>query len=244
MKRRIFIKSGIITTTALGLIPSSVFAVPEYSYEELIGKGNPKLFGDAINLRKEAYEAFIAMKKAAAAENLNIKIVSSYRDFFRQKSIWERKYKQYTGNGMTPEQAISKIIEYSTIPGTSRHHWGTDIDIIDSNAKYPGNDVLDPVKFEGKGPFRPLKVWLDKNAVTYGFYLVYTDRPGRKGFKYEPWHYSYRPLSLPMLEAYKALDVKHIITTEKVAGAAHFSDSFVQRYRRENILDINPDLLP
>ena len=25
--------------------------------------------------------------------------------------------------------AINEIIRFSTIPGTSRHHWGTDIDI-------------------------------------------------------------------------------------------------------------------
>ena len=245
MKRRTFVKSTVFTTAAIGILPSSLLASSgDYSYDELIGKGKPKLFGEGINLRKEAYESFLEMKNAASREKLDIKIVSSYRDFYRQKGIWERKYKQYTNDGLAPQQAISKIIEYSTIPGTSRHHWATDIDIIDGAAGYSGNDVLDAKKFHGDGPFRPLKEWLDENVNTYGFYLVYTDNPGRKGFKYEPWHYSYAPVSVPMLDAYKKLKVKEIITAEKIAGAAHFTDDFIEMYRKENILDINPHLLP
>ncbi|MBC9795947.1 M15 family metallopeptidase [Sinomicrobium weinanense] len=243
MKRRTFLKSATLTTAAFGVFPVQMFAASRYSYDDLIGKGNPELFGKGINLRKEAYEAFVEMRQAAAKEKLDIKIVSSYRDFYRQKAIWERKYKQYTKNGSTPEQAIQKIIEYSTIPGTSRHHWATDIDIIDGGATYSG-DVLVPEKFHGNGPFRPLRQWLDENVNKYGFYMVYTDKPDRKGFKYEPWHYSYAPVSVPMLRAYKKLDVKEIITQEKVAGATHFTDDFIAMYRNENILDINPELIP
>ena len=64
------------------------------------------------------------MKKAAHADGYDIKIVSSFRDFYRQEAIWERKYIQYTeDDGMASLDAIDKIIEYSTISGTSRHHW-------------------------------------------------------------------------------------------------------------------------
>ena len=114
---------------------------PEYSILELMGKEQIDLFGEGINLRKEAHDAFVAMKKAAYQDGIAIKIVSSYRDFYRQQAIWERKYIQYTEvDGMQPVPAMEKIIEYSTIPGTSRHHWGTEIDIIDGNAKANGDD--------------------------------------------------------------------------------------------------------
>ena len=137
----------------------------------------------------------------------DIKMVSSHRDFYRQQSIWERKYIQYTEvDGMAPISAMEKIIEYSTIPGTSRHHWGTDIDIIDGNAKATG-DVLVPEKFEGEGPFAPFKKWLDANSEKFNFYLVYTDYYFRKGFKYEPWHYSYAPLSIPMLQQFRKSNI-------------------------------------
>jgi len=72
---------------------------------------------------------------------------------------------------------------------------------------------------------------------------VYTDHPDRKGFSYEPWHFSYAPVSIPMLKAYKELDLASILTEEQVAGSAHFSESFMARYRKNNILDINPKLL-
>ena len=97
----------------------------DYTTDELMGKADVDLFGEGINLRKEAYESFLEMKKAAYADGYDIKIVSSFRDFYRQEAIWERKYIQYTeDDGMEPLEAIDKIIEYSTIPGTSRHHWG------------------------------------------------------------------------------------------------------------------------
>lgn len=221
---------------------SIVTAQKKLCEEELIGKGAPKLYGEGINLRKDAYKAFLKMKEAAAKEGINITIVSSYRNFERQKAIWERKYEFYTSEGLSPEKSMEKIIEYSTIPGTSRHHWGTDIDIIDGNQKYTG-DVLLADKFEPGGPFAKLKMWMDKNAKSFGFVLVYTNADGRKGFKYEPWHYTYAPLSIGYLKQYKALNIKEILNQEGLLGAEHFTDEFIQAYYKNNILDINPELL-
>src|SRR5690606_11516948 len=207
------------------LISTIVFG-QEYTKEELIGKDNPKLFERNLYLQENAYNSFLKMQEDALKEGIAIKIVSGYRNFDKQKSIWERKYKLFTSQGLSPEKAISKIIEYSTIPGTSRHHWGTDIDIIDSGKKYNG-DALVPDKFHGNGPFCKLKEWLDENANKYGFYLVYTDNANRKGFKYEPWHYSYAPISKQMLKEYKKLPVKAILLDEKLTGAEYFTDEFI-----------------
>ena len=52
--------------------------------------------------------------------------------------------------GLSPEENIQKIIEYSTLPGTSRHHWGTEIDIIDGTIQSQG-DVLLAEKFHEGG---------------------------------------------------------------------------------------------
>ena len=84
---------------------------------------------------------------------------------------------------------------------------------------------------------------MDEHAESFEFYEVYTNDANRKGFKYEPWHFSYAPVSKPMLQAYKKLDIKEILSEEKVKGSTHFSDAFIQKYRTENILDINPKLL-
>jgi LAS superfamily LD-carboxypeptidase LdcB len=242
MKRRTFIKQSSITGLVLLSIPRIVFASNSISEAELIGKGTPTLFGENYQLREEANNAFLQMKEAALKHDINIQIISSYRSFKHQKRIWTRKFKRYQSQGFSELESINKIIEYSTIPGTSRHHWATDIDIIDGNSHYSGN-VFSLDKFEINGTFNKLKIWMNQNANRFGFYLVYTNNPNRKGFKYEPWHYSYMPLSKTYLKAYKQLNVSKILKNEQIIGSDFFSDGFIKKYRSENILDINPKLL-
>lgn len=230
----------------IGLTALPTMAYPsdiEYSILELMGKVNIALFGEGINLRKEAHDAFVDMKKAAHNDGFDIKMISSYRSFDRQVGIWERKYGQYTDeDNMKPLQAIDKIVEYSTIPGTSRHHWGTDIDIVDGNQKVDG-DVLVPGKFEVGGPYEAFKIWMDANSKKYDYYLVYTNDPKRKGFKYEPWHYSYAPLSIPMLTEFRSKNILQLLEKEDFLGCEHFTNGFLHTYIHNNILDINTELL-
>ncbi|NKI30327.1 M15 family metallopeptidase [Croceivirga thetidis] len=243
MLRRSFLKKTSGASVALASLPLFPITVEkEYSTKELMGQADIELFGEGINLRKEAHDAFVAMKKAAYSEGFDVKMISSYRSFERQKAIFERKFIRYTEDGLKPMDAILKIVEYSTIPGTSRHHWGTEIDIIDGNPKSSG-DVLVPEKFEGDGPFAPFKKWLDENSKKFDFHIVYTDSILRKGFKYEPWHYSYAPLSIPMLEQFRQRNILKLISNENFEGCEHFTTAFLKDYIHNNILDINPYLL-
>ena len=213
--------------------------IPE---QELLGQGSPTLVEkDGYRLRPEAAQAFDAMKIAALKDGIDIKVVSSYRDYAHQNRIWERKYLRFRESGLTPMQAIEKIIEYSTIPGTSRHHWATDLDLIDGTPKVDG-DVLVPSKFHGTGPFCKFKDWMDIHANTFGFQLVYTDEINRKGFKYEPWHYSYASLSKSYLQAYNALDIQQMLAAAKLMGSENFTDEFIVRYLKENVNDVNQSL--
>lgn len=231
----------------MSCIPQLTFAALQQSFtrNQLIGKGNSDIIGNTYTskMHRDTSEAFQKMKRAASKENINIEVVSAYRSFQRQKEIFEGKYKRFTNQGLSPTEAIQKIIEYSTIPGTSRHHWGTDIDIIDANASPRPKSVLQPELFHGEGPFCKLKDWLNIHANSFGFYEVYTDNANRKGFKYEPWHFSYAPVSVPMLQEYKKLDIPSILKEENVLGNEYFSEAFIKKYRDENILDINPKLL-
>lgn len=244
MQRRTFIQKSSASGLALSLAPALMLPQGSlYSTAELMGKEKIALFGKDINLRESAHDAFLEMKKAAYSDGFNITIVSSYRDFAHQESIWERKYLQYTADeGMPPMQAIDKIIAYSTIPGTSRHHWGTDIDIIDGYPRTSG-DVLDPIKFGEGGPFTNFKKWLDENSKRFHFYLVYTNSPKRRGFKYEPWHYSYAPIAIDMLGAFRKKNIMQLIQKEEIAGSEHFTSGFLRTYITDNILDINTELL-
>lgn len=244
MHRRDFIKKSTLMGGLLILNPKFPFELlNEFPEEELIGKGKPALFGEGFKLREEARLQFNLMRKAAKEKGFNMHVISSYRSYTHQNGIWERKYKSFRNQGFSHQKTIEKIIEYSTIPGTSRHHWGTDLDIIDSTRGIPSNP-LSEVHFNEGGRMRKFKIWLDENSEKFGFHLVYTNKPGRKGFAYEPWHFSYKPISIRMLKEYKELDLKKLLQSNKLMGSEHFTDEFIERYKRENILDINPDLLP
>ena len=247
MNRKEFIKLSAIAGLGMSVLPNWAFSqtTSKFTRDQLIGKGNPDIIQSSYTdtMHKLARQALIKMKDAAAKDGIKIEVVSAYRSFQRQKEIYEGKYKHFTGQGLTPMDSILKIIEYSTIPGTSRHHWGTDLDLIDGGVNPRPESVLQPQLFHGDGPFCKLKDWLNIHANSFGFYEVYTNNANRSGFKYEPWHFSYAAVSKPMLQAYKELDVKQILLEEQIAGAKHFTDEFIQTYRNENILDINPELL-
>src|SRR5690606_22542676 len=100
-----------------------------------------------------------------------------------------------------------------------------------------------PEKFEVGGPYEAFKNWMDLNSKKFDFHLVYTNEPKRKGFKYEPWHYSYAPLSIPMLTQFRKKNILQLLQREEFEGTEHFTTGFVRNYILNNILDINRELL-
>lgn len=224
------------------LICNEFYSQATVDLEIIIGKSQSNLVGDSIRLEVNTYKAFKKMEAAAKRDGIYLKIVSAYRGFERQKLIWNNKYEKFTNDfSLEPEKAISEIIRFSTVPGTSRHHWGTDIDIIDGN--FPDEEnVLVSEKFEKDGLFYKVKNWLDNNSENFGFYLTYTNDKNRKGFEFEPWHYSYKPVSVKYYRALIKTDLKKIIKSLDINGSDYFDESFIDAYIAENIMDINPDL--
>ena len=154
-------------------------------------------------MRSEAYEAFKDMYWDAHKCGIHLQIVSATRNFDYQKGIWERKWKRDRYAGWKDVDKVKDILKYSSMPGTSRHHWGTDIDF---NALT--NDYFE----SGTG----LKVynWLSSHAADYGFHQTYTSKEdGRTGYEEEKWHWSYFPLSEQFLEEYEKQ-----VTYEDITG--------------------------
>lgn len=209
-----------------------------YTEDFLLGKSEAQLYNDTLPLAIPAAKAFTKMYKAAKKEGILLEIVSGYRSYERQKSIWNRKYKANEAAGLSPSENIKKIIEYSTLPGTSRHHWGTDVDLIDGSKTKEG-DVLVTEKFHGNGPYVRMKSWMDQNANRFGFFLPYTNDSLRPGFYYEPWHYSYAPLSIPLLQSYLKMDLNKVLITDGLEGRASLTPVFVKEYFEKNILGID-----
>ena len=231
----------IIVISVFTIFQINLFSQTDYTLNALTGRGDLELTGDSYKLQKEAFEAFNTMKTAALLDGIAIEIVSSYRSFEHQNRIWERKYKAFISKGLSPEQALAKIIEYSTLPGTSRHHWGTDIDIIDANVKVP-KDVLIEENYQNNGVYTSLKKWMDLNSEKFGFYLVYTNTYSRKGFRYEPWHYSYKKIAVPMLQEFLKIDLLQFFKTINLMGKYYISPKFIEKYINNNISDINTKL--
>jgi zinc D-Ala-D-Ala carboxypeptidase len=136
-------------------------------------------------LRKEAADAFLLLYAAFKKEHpgIEISIISSVRNFDHQKGIWEKKWTANASGSKESSARARHILKYSSMPGTSRHHWGTDFDI----------NSLQNTYFES-GDGKIIFTWLETNAAKYGFCRPYT--AGRsKGYLEEKWHWSYKPLS-------------------------------------------------
>jgi LAS superfamily LD-carboxypeptidase LdcB len=95
---------------------------------------------------------------------------------------------------LAPAERVAAILHWSALPGASRHHWGTDLDLIDRKAVDADYRVeLTAAEFAPPGPFAPLVQWLDVNAPRFGFFRPF--RGVRSGVQAEPWHFSFAPVA-------------------------------------------------
>ena len=242
--RRDFLKVSAFASIAIITNPSFAIASTGNSTSEdfLLGKLKPKLYGNGYRLLWSAHQAFLEMDAAARKEGMRIRVVSSYRSFNHQNLIWTRKYKKYRSRKLTPKTAVEYNIRYTAIPGSSRHHWGTEIDVVDGSIKtsrYP----LSTKNFHGYGIYKDFREWMDENAHKFGFIRVYTNDHTRKGFKYEPWHYSYAQLAKPLLREYSERDLQNILKKQQLLGKQYFTEDFISKYKKNNILGINENLI-
>jgi len=154
-----------------------------------------------LYLRNETYKAFIRMHDAALRSGIKLIIISATRNFDSQKKIWEGKWtgkmpvdgKNLSETVNNPVQRARIILRFSSMPGTSRHHWGTDIDLNALN-----NDYF--LTEKGKKTY----TWLTENASDYGFCQTYTPKTSTRptGYEEEKWHWSYLPLARLFLAQY------------------------------------------
>lgn len=161
-----------------------------------------------VSVHRDIVEPFRALKEAAASSGFDVAILSGFRGFAQQLSIWNRKARGVLPvldssarpldiTSLTERELVFAILRWSALPGASRHHWGTDIDIYDAAARSPGYEIeLVPSEYEGDGMFAPVGDWLDAriaDRTSFGFFRPY-DRD-RGGIAPERWHLSYGPLA-------------------------------------------------
>lgn len=196
----------------------------------------------SCTLHYEAVTSFLAMRDAAAAEGIDLVARSSFRDFDTQLLIWNRKWmgerplldregRLLETEHLTDAQRMDAILCWSAIPGGSRHHWGSDVDVIDAASVPPGYAVqLVPAEYASGGIFARLSDWLDANMSRFGYFRPY--RIDHGGVSPEPWHLSYAPVALPALESLSMSMLRRVLEGSDIAGRSQVLGRLPEIYTR------------
>ena len=159
-------------------------------------------------MHEQAAEAFSTLQARANDAGFQLAVASSYRSYERQLAIFNDKWsgerpvlddndRPLVRENYSAEGWVHRILRFSALPGTSRHHWGTDIDIFDPTRMSPDESLqLIPSEYHIGGIFEDVTRWLDEliaSSDCEGFFRPY-DRD-RGGVSEEPWHLSYEPVA-------------------------------------------------
>jgi len=163
---------------------------------------------DGYRLHQQVADAFTQLQRDAGKAGFELVISSGYRSFERQCAIWNGKAAGWRpvhdDDGrpvpmadLAPREQLHAILRFSALPGTSRHHWGTDLDVYDMAAVERDYAVqLTPGEVAAGGVFDPFHCWLDERMAagkSRGFYRPYDRDNG--GVALERWHLSFAPIA-------------------------------------------------
>lgn len=162
-----------------------------YTRDTSFIKVNPIYSNKTVYLKKETYSAFLKMYAAALKDGIKLNIISGTRSFNDQHYKWQSKWNDAQFAGISSKKARAlQLLRWWSMPGTSRHHWGTDMDLVNMNLSYYKSAA-------GKKMYD----WMTKNAAKFGFFQPFN--AGRTtGYQEEKWHWSYLPLSKIYLKEY------------------------------------------
>lgn len=193
-------------------------------------------------LHYAAATSFLAMRDAAAETGMDLVAASSFRDFDRQLQLWNGKWRgerpllDRSGRPLDPaslgEHAlVDAILCWSALPGGSRHHWGTDCDLIDAAALPPDYRVqLVAEEYAPGGVFEQLTPWLDEHMGRFGFYRPYGSPQCGAGI--EPWHVSYWPVADEALEQLTLPVLRRAIAGSAILGREIVLERLPEIYTR------------
>ena len=173
-------------------------------------------------LHIQAKEDFLLLREAARKEKLELSVASGYRDYQRQRNIWNgkasgkiplrnEKGEVISTENLSDHQLALTILRWSALPGFSRHHWGSDLDVFD--ARTCPHPRLLPQEYQPGGPCHPLFLFLCREMESFGFFHPY--HQDRGGICPEPWHISHRPSAEPLQSQLTLEHLKNFITLRR-----------------------------
>jgi hypothetical protein len=182
-----------------------------------------------VQLHPAARAAFLALREAARLDGFDLRVVSGHRSFARQARIWNGKARgerqvldaaeaPVDVLALTEARRVDAILLWSALPGCSRHHWGTDMDVVDFATLAPGEPVrLEARDWAGQGPFARLDRWLAERierGTAMGFFRPYTGMGC--AVAPEPWHLSYAPVAAGCEAALDGAALRAALRTEGI----------------------------
>ncbi|MBR6917809.1 MAG: M15 family metallopeptidase, partial [Clostridia bacterium] len=133
--------------------------------------------GDDVEVEKSAYDAYLRLKDALAAEGVYVDLDSARRSVSEQQRIWDDFMEKY-GESYTKRTVA--------VPGYSEHHTGLALDLylnIDGEDVYMNEDMVEYPEIWAK---------IHEKLADYGFILRYLEgKEAITGYGYEPWHIRY-----------------------------------------------------
>ncbi|WP_335917672.1 M15 family metallopeptidase [Shewanella chilikensis] len=183
--------------------------------------------GAEVWLEAETAKAFLKMQAAAEQDGIALAICSGYRSFERQLAIWNAKASGKRPlldknslpvgdvGALSDDELVALILLWSALPGASRHHWGTDLDLFDSGQISKHELKLVNAEYEPQGPCYKLNLWLDERALDFGFYRPF--QPGLSGVSPERWHLSFLPKAKGFLEKFDSDRLRQILDHSDLA---------------------------
>jgi len=200
-------------------------------------------------LHADVVEPFLRLRAAAASDGIELMPVSTFRDFARQLGIWNAKCRgerelydragvplDYASLG--EEEVVTAILHWSALPGASRHHWGTEIDVIDAKTAEPGRAPrLLPEEYAAGGRFAHLERWLAANLDRFGFHRPYASDRG--GVQPEPWHLSHTATAAAALARFTPDLLQQALDGVELGGAAIVRGRLPEIFERY-VLNVDP----
>jgi len=196
----------------------------------------------SCRLHPQAADALLGLAQEARAYDIDLVATSGFRDFERQLAIWNGKFRgerplldrdssPMDVRTMGEEAIVRAILVWSALPGASRHHWGSEVDVYDRSALAPGQrPQLVAAEYARDGVFARLVAFLADKAARYEFFLPY-DRD-RGGVRPEPWHLSYAPVAGAALPALTLSVLQEALADAPLCGTASVQRLLPQIYER------------
>jgi D-alanyl-D-alanine carboxypeptidase len=145
------------------------FPYPEASPAQLVA------ISSSLRLQRDAAAALLAMQRAAAADGVNLVVLSAFRPLSLQRQLFfDVKAER--------NQSARDRARVSAPPGFSEHSTGFAVDLGDG--RLPSTNLS--TRFDGTPSYR----WLAAHAQRFHFQLSFP-AGNAQGVSYEPWHWRF-----------------------------------------------------